>query len=98
MSVTGWTLSEKLSDETPRSSCNILFGRTASTPSSLNENCNKKRWKSLQTSDRERNKLFRERKKTRYDCGATDHHFKDGDLVWVYNPKLRGLIPKPRQN
>ncbi|GBM60712.1 hypothetical protein AVEN_147969-1 [Araneus ventricosus] len=61
MSVTGWTLYVKLSDETPRSCCDIFFGRTGDTPSSLNENCNKERWKSLQTSDRDRNKLFRER-------------------------------------
>ncbi|GBL75367.1 hypothetical protein AVEN_194565-1 [Araneus ventricosus] len=37
--------------------------------------------------------------KTRYDFGATDHHFKEGDLVWMYNPKRwRGQSPKLQQN
>ncbi|GBM55864.1 hypothetical protein AVEN_238047-1 [Araneus ventricosus] len=37
--------------------------------------------------------------KTRYDSRATDHHFKEGDLVWMYNPKRRrGLSPKLQQN
>ncbi|GBM79744.1 hypothetical protein AVEN_164484-1 [Araneus ventricosus] len=37
--------------------------------------------------------------KTCYDSGATDNHFKEGDLVWVCNPKRRrGLCLKPRQN
>ncbi|GBM74618.1 hypothetical protein AVEN_47373-1, partial [Araneus ventricosus] len=37
--------------------------------------------------------------KTRYDSGATGHHFKEGDQVWMYNPKRwRGLSPKLQQN
>ncbi|GBN76169.1 hypothetical protein AVEN_195919-1 [Araneus ventricosus] len=37
--------------------------------------------------------------KTRYDSGATGHHFKEGDQVWMYNPKRwRGLCPKLQQN
>ncbi|GBN70610.1 hypothetical protein AVEN_61475-1 [Araneus ventricosus] len=37
--------------------------------------------------------------KTRYDSGATSHHFKEGDQVWMYNPKRRrGLSPKLQQN
>ncbi|GBN32420.1 hypothetical protein AVEN_169514-1 [Araneus ventricosus] len=37
--------------------------------------------------------------KTRYDSGATDHHFKEGDQVWMYNPKRRrGLSTKLQQN
>ncbi|GBO29004.1 WD repeat-containing protein 36, partial [Araneus ventricosus] len=37
--------------------------------------------------------------KTRYNSRATDHHFKDGDLVWMYNPKRwRGMSPKLQQN
>ncbi|GBO41665.1 hypothetical protein AVEN_170177-1 [Araneus ventricosus] len=36
-----------------------------------------------------------ERMKTRYYSRATDHYFKEGDLVWMYNPKRRrGLSPK----
>ncbi|GBN05460.1 hypothetical protein AVEN_162558-1 [Araneus ventricosus] len=37
--------------------------------------------------------------KTRCDSGATGHHFKEGDQVWMYNPKRRrGLSPKLQQN
>ncbi|GBM08235.1 hypothetical protein AVEN_239996-1 [Araneus ventricosus] len=37
--------------------------------------------------------------KIRYDSRATDHRFKEGDLVWMYNPKRRrGLSPKLQQN
>ncbi|GBM60819.1 hypothetical protein AVEN_66777-1 [Araneus ventricosus] len=37
--------------------------------------------------------------KTLYDSRATDHHFKEGDLVWMYNPKRqRGPSPKLQQN
>ncbi|GBN80069.1 hypothetical protein AVEN_141094-1 [Araneus ventricosus] len=37
--------------------------------------------------------------KTPYDSRATDHHFKEGDLVWMYNPKRRrGPSPKLQQN
>ncbi|GBM06878.1 hypothetical protein AVEN_269004-1 [Araneus ventricosus] len=37
--------------------------------------------------------------KTRYDSGATGHHFKEGDQVWMYTPKRRrGLSPKLQQN
>ncbi|GBN28821.1 hypothetical protein AVEN_182225-1 [Araneus ventricosus] len=37
--------------------------------------------------------------KTRYDSKTTDYHFKEGDLVWMYNPKRwRGLSSKLQQN
>ncbi|GBM21767.1 hypothetical protein AVEN_29214-1 [Araneus ventricosus] len=48
---------------------------------------------------REQIKLAREQMETRYDSTATDHHFKEGDLVWMHNPKRwRGLSPKLQQN
>ncbi|GBN10380.1 hypothetical protein AVEN_192808-1 [Araneus ventricosus] len=48
---------------------------------------------------RERIKLASERMKAGSDCRATDHHFKEGDLVWMFNPKRRrGLSPKLQQN
>ncbi|GBO46393.1 hypothetical protein AVEN_186072-1 [Araneus ventricosus] len=99
-SVTGWISAEKLSDRTPRFPCDILFGRPEDTPSSPNEDLNKlgARLESVQTSDRERVKLSRVRKKTHYDSGATEHHFKKGDLVSLCNPKQqRGLSTEPRQ-
>nr|GBM72566.1 hypothetical protein AVEN_139093-1 [Araneus ventricosus] len=99
-SVTGWISAEKLSDRTPRFPCDILFGRPGDTPSSPNEDLNKlgARLESVQTSGRERVKLSRVRKKTHYDSGATEHHFKKADLVSVCNPKQRrGTSKKPRQ-
>ncbi|GBN20329.1 hypothetical protein AVEN_131312-1 [Araneus ventricosus] len=48
---------------------------------------------------RKRIKLASERMKTRYNFRATGHHFKEGDLVWMYNPKRRrNLSPKLQQN
>ncbi|GBN97789.1 hypothetical protein AVEN_177673-1 [Araneus ventricosus] len=99
-SVTGRISAETLSDRKPRFSCDILFGRSGDTPSSPNEDLNKLgvRLENVQTSDRDRVKLSRVRKKTHYDSGATEHHFKKGDLVSVCNPKQRrGLSPKPWQ-
>ncbi|GBM86456.1 hypothetical protein AVEN_108462-1 [Araneus ventricosus] len=44
---------------------------------------------------RDRIKLASERMKTRYDSGATGHHFKEREQVWIYNRKRRrGLTPK----
>ncbi|GBO46059.1 hypothetical protein AVEN_8793-1 [Araneus ventricosus] len=57
------------------------------------------RLESVHAFARERNKLASERMKTRYDSRATNYHFKEGDLVWMYNPKpRRGLSPKLQQN
>ncbi|GBM54890.1 hypothetical protein AVEN_158322-1 [Araneus ventricosus] len=57
------------------------------------------RLESVHAFARERIKLASERMKTRYESKATDHHFKEGDLVWMYNPKRRrGPSPKLQQN
>ncbi|GBN37267.1 hypothetical protein AVEN_22602-1 [Araneus ventricosus] len=57
------------------------------------------RLESVHAFARERIKLASERMKTRYDSRATDHHFKEGYLVWMYNSKRRrGLSPKLQQN
>ncbi|GBN08841.1 hypothetical protein AVEN_267221-1 [Araneus ventricosus] len=54
---------------------------------------------SVQMFARERIKLASERMKTFYDSGAIGHHFKEGDQVWMYNPKRRrSLSPKWQQN
>ncbi|GBM21647.1 hypothetical protein AVEN_250745-1 [Araneus ventricosus] len=84
-SVTGWTPAEMFSDRTLRFVCDILFGRPRDMPSSLTNS--EARLESVQASAGEQVKLSRERMKTRYDSRATDHHFKDGDLVWMYNLK-----------
>ncbi|GBO14788.1 hypothetical protein AVEN_205531-1 [Araneus ventricosus] len=90
-----------LFDRTLRLPCDILFGRPSDTPSSPNEYLNnlEARLESVHAFARERIKLASERMKTRYYSGATGHHFKEGDQVWMYNPKRRrGLSPKLQQN
>ncbi|GBN09457.1 hypothetical protein AVEN_116684-1 [Araneus ventricosus] len=99
--VTGLTPAEILFGRTLLLPCDILFGRPSETPSSRNEYMKnlEARLESVHAFARERIKLASERMKTRYDSRATDHHFKDGDLVWMYNPKRRrGLSPKLQQN
>ncbi|GBL78026.1 hypothetical protein AVEN_143336-1 [Araneus ventricosus] len=96
-SVTGKTPAETFSDRTLRFPSDILFGRPRDTPSSPTNS--EARLESAQASAGEQVELSRERMKTRYDSRATDHHFKEGDLVWMYNPKRRrGLSPKLQQN
>ncbi|GBO01258.1 hypothetical protein AVEN_207575-1 [Araneus ventricosus] len=86
---------------TLRLPCDILFGPPSETPSSPNEYIKnlEARLECVHAFARERNKLASERMKTRYDSRATGHHFKEGDLVWMYNPRRRrGLSPKLQQN
>ncbi|GBM25302.1 Retrovirus-related Pol polyprotein from transposon 412, partial [Araneus ventricosus] len=89
--VTGLTPAEMLFGRTLRLPCDILFGRPSETPSSPNEYMKnlEARLESVHAFARERIKLASERMKTRYDSRATHHHFKEGDLVWMYNPKRR---------
>ncbi|GBL87486.1 hypothetical protein AVEN_118411-1 [Araneus ventricosus] len=87
--------------QTLRLLCDILFRRPSETPSSANEYMTnlEVRLESIHKVARERVKLASDRMKTRYDFRATDHHFKEGYLVWMYNPKRRrGLSPKLQQN
>ncbi|GBM48452.1 Transposon Ty3-I Gag-Pol polyprotein [Araneus ventricosus] len=92
--VTGLTPAEMLFGRTLRLPCDILFGRPSETPSSPNEYMT-----NLEARLESVHAFARERMKTRYDSRATDHHFKEGDLVWMYNPKRRrGLSPKLQQN
>ncbi|GBM51208.1 hypothetical protein AVEN_85927-1 [Araneus ventricosus] len=75
----------------------ILFGRPSDTPSSPNEYLNNLEalLERLRAFVGQRIKYASERVKARYDSGATGHHFKEGDKVWMYNPKrLRGSEPE----
>ncbi|GBO00314.1 Retrovirus-related Pol polyprotein from transposon 412 [Araneus ventricosus] len=99
--VTGFTPVDMLFGRTLSLPCDILFVRPSDTPSSPNEFLNnlEPRLESVHAFARERIKLASQRMKTRYDYGATDHHFNVGDEVWMYNPKgRRGLSPKLQQN
>ncbi|GBO27036.1 hypothetical protein AVEN_224525-1 [Araneus ventricosus] len=89
--MTGFTAADMLFGRTLRLPCDILFGRPSDTPSSSNEYLNnlESSLKGLHVFARERIKLASERMKTRYDSRATDHHFNEGDQVWMYNPKRR---------
>ncbi|GBO45639.1 hypothetical protein AVEN_139022-1 [Araneus ventricosus] len=96
-SVTGRTPAETFSDRTLRFPCDILFGRLRDTPSSPTNS--EAHLESVQASAGEQVELSRERMKIRYDSRATYHRFKEGDLVWMYNPKRRrSLSPKLQQN
>ncbi|GBN10269.1 hypothetical protein AVEN_153180-1 [Araneus ventricosus] len=96
-SVTGRTPAEMFPDQTLRFPCDILFGRPRDMPSLPNKS--EIRLESVQASVGDQVKLSRERMKTRYDSRVTDHHFKEGDLIWKYNPKRRrSLSPKLQQN
>ncbi|GBM04786.1 Retrovirus-related Pol polyprotein from transposon 412 [Araneus ventricosus] len=99
--VTGLTPVEMLFGRMLRLPCDILFGRPSEMPSSPIEYMKNLEacLESVHAFARERIKLASERMKTRYDSRETDHHFKEGDLVWMYNPKQRrGLSPKLQQN
>ncbi|GBN96352.1 hypothetical protein AVEN_13907-1 [Araneus ventricosus] len=86
-----------LPDQTLRFPCDIFFRRPRDTLSSPTNS--EARLESVQASAGEQVKLPRERMKTRYDSRATDHHFKEGDLISEYNPKRRrGLSTKLQQN
>ncbi|GBM14823.1 hypothetical protein AVEN_36688-1 [Araneus ventricosus] len=96
-SVSERTPAKTFSDRTLRFPCDILFGRPRDTHSSPTNS--EARLESVQASAGDQVELSRERMKIRYDSRATDHHFKEGDLVWMYNPKRRrGLSPKLQQN
>ncbi|GBN60826.1 hypothetical protein AVEN_33060-1 [Araneus ventricosus] len=96
-SVTGRTPAEMFPDQTLRFPCDILFGRPRDTPSSPTNS--EARLESVQASAEEQAKLSREQMKTCNTSRVTDHHFKEGDLVWMYNPKRRrGQSPKLQQN
>ncbi|GBM14111.1 hypothetical protein AVEN_60949-1 [Araneus ventricosus] len=98
--VTGLTPAEMLLVE--RCDCPVpLLGRPSETPSSPNEYMKnlEARLENVHAFVRERIKLVSERMKTRYDSRETYHHFKEGDLVWMHNPRRRrGLSPKLQQN
>ncbi|GBN39397.1 hypothetical protein AVEN_54199-1 [Araneus ventricosus] len=85
---------------TLRLSCDILFGRPSDSPSLPNEYLNnlEARLESVHAFARERINLTSERMKTRYDSGASDHHFKNGDQVWMYNPKRRRSLSTKLQH
>ncbi|GBO03424.1 hypothetical protein AVEN_54291-1 [Araneus ventricosus] len=96
-SETARTLAKLFSDRTLRFPSDILLGRQRNMPSSSTNS--EARLKNVKASAGEQVELSRVRMKTRYDSRATDHHFKEGDLVWMYNPKRRrGLSPKFQQN
>ncbi|GFW46348.1 retrovirus-related Pol polyprotein from transposon 412 [Trichonephila clavipes] len=48
---------------------------------------------------RERIGMASKKMKTRYDARATGHEFREGNKVWLWNPKRRkGLSPKLQTN
>ncbi|GBN41958.1 hypothetical protein AVEN_21577-1 [Araneus ventricosus] len=96
-SVTGRTPAEMFPDRKLRFPCDILFGRPREMLSSPTNS--EARLGNVQASAGEQVKLSRERIMTRYDSRGTNYHFKEGNLVWMYNPKYRrGLSAKLQQS
>ncbi|GBM07385.1 hypothetical protein AVEN_26465-1 [Araneus ventricosus] len=99
--VTIWTPSEMLFGRMPRLSCDILFGRPTDTSSSQNEymNSSETRLETVHAFAREQIKLASERMMTRYVSRETNHNFKEGDQICIYDQKRRrSLSLKLQQN
>jgi len=93
--------SEMMFGRSLRLPCDLLFGRPSDTPSSPEQYVRdlESRLESVHQFARERINLVSDRMKARYDIRSTDRCFKEGDLVWLYNPKRRrGLSPKLQPN
>ncbi|GFT36283.1 retrovirus-related Pol polyprotein from transposon 412 [Trichonephila clavipes] len=79
----------------------LLFSRSPDAPLAPEEYIEKlqERIEEMHHLARERIGTASEKMKTRYDARATGHDFREGDKVWLWNPKRRkGLSPKLQTN
>ncbi|GBM94395.1 hypothetical protein AVEN_266421-1 [Araneus ventricosus] len=85
--VTGFTPAEVLLGRTLQLPCDILFRRPNETPSSPNEYMKNLEacFEGLRGFAKEQIKLANKQMKTHCDFRATNYHFKEGVLVWMYN-------------
>lgn len=94
---TGFSPSQMLMGLDLRLPCDLLFGRVPDTPLSPEEYVERlqERLAKVHHIARERINVASEKAKNRYDLKATAYDFKEGDSVWLWNPKRRkGLSPK----
>ena len=95
--TTGYTPFHMLFGKDLRLPCDLLFGRSPDTPTSPVHYVEdlQARLEDVHRFARERVNIMTERMKKRYDVKSTDRKFKEGDKVWLWNPKRRkGLSPK----
>ncbi|GFY22111.1 retrovirus-related Pol polyprotein from transposon 412 [Trichonephila clavipes] len=78
----------------------LLFSRPPDAPLVPEEYVEKlqARMEEIHNLARERIDLASEKMKTQYDVRATGHDFHEGDKVWLWNPRRKGLSPKLQTN
>ncbi|GFY31406.1 retrovirus-related Pol polyprotein from transposon 412 [Trichonephila clavipes] len=99
--TTGYSPSQMLFGRDLRLHADLLFSRPPDTPLAPEEYIEKlqERMEKMHHLARERIGMASEKMKTRYDVRATGHDFREGDKVWLWNPKRRkGLSPKLQTN
>ncbi|GFX78397.1 retrovirus-related Pol polyprotein from transposon 412 [Trichonephila clavipes] len=99
--TTGYSPSQMLFGRDLRLPADLLFSRPPDAPLALEEYIEKlqERMEEMHHLARERIGMASEKMKTLYDVRATGHDFREGDKVWLWNPKRRkGLSPKLQTN
>ncbi|GFV98174.1 retrovirus-related Pol polyprotein from transposon 412 [Trichonephila clavipes] len=99
--TTGYSPSQMLFGRDLRLPAGLLFSRPTDAPLAPEEYIEKlqARMEEMHHLARERTGMASEKMKTRYDARATGHDFREGDKVWLWNPKRRkGLSPKLQTN
>ncbi|GFX05135.1 retrovirus-related Pol polyprotein from transposon 412 [Trichonephila clavipes] len=98
---TGYSTSQMLFGRDLRLPADLLFSRPPDAPLAPEEYIEKlqARMEEMHHLARERIGMASEKMKTGYDARATGHDFREGDKVWLWNPKRRkGLSPKLQTN
>ncbi|GFW71738.1 retrovirus-related Pol polyprotein from transposon 412 [Trichonephila clavipes] len=99
--TTGYSPSQMLFGRDFRLPADLLFSRPPDAPLAPEEYIEKlqARMEEMHHLARERIGMASEKMKTRYDARATGHDFREGDKVWLWNPKRhKGLSPKLQTN
>ncbi|GFV98195.1 retrovirus-related Pol polyprotein from transposon 412 [Trichonephila clavipes] len=99
--TTGYSPSQTLFGRDLRLPADLLFSRPPDAPLAPEEYIEKlqARMEEMHHLARERTGMASEKMKTRYDARATGHDFREGDKVWLWNPKRRkGLSLKLQTN
>ncbi|GFT54260.1 retrovirus-related Pol polyprotein from transposon 412 [Trichonephila clavipes] len=99
--TTSYSPSQMLFGRYLRLPADLLFSRPPDAPLAPEEYIEKlqAQMEEMHQLARERISMASEKMKTRYDARATEHDFREGDEVWLWNSKRRkGLSPKLQTN
>ncbi|GFU07825.1 retrovirus-related Pol polyprotein from transposon 412 [Trichonephila clavipes] len=99
--TTGYSPSQMLFGCDLRLPADLLFSRPSDAPLAPEKYIEKlqARMEEMHHLARERIDMASEKMKTRYDARATGPDYREGDKVWLWNPKRRkGLSPKLQTN